>query len=356
MANNLDFESKGDLMQGMNETSQPPVAPSPVKGGALQTFFKRGFSTLILLSILAVVYFSANVWLYVGIFSLFCGVASWEWTSMFRQAGIKVPAWLVLGAGTLYPLIMGVFSVFTVQSSDLGASYYVLPFLPLVVCAAGPALVAIAAFLWELRKPVEGRDTFLAVTGAVISFIYPVWLFSFSLFALFPVSHEGSEISTPSGLTIFLWVFIVTKIMDIGAYISGSLFGRHRMIPHISPNKTWEGFAGACVITILTGVWLGTLFWPEIMAGYSFPYVELAVLSLIIGLISVVGDLAGSLIKRSLGVKDSGKLLPGIGGVFDLIDSPAFTFPVFIFAVFVTPYFNLTWIGNKLFFWAQLAQ
>lgn len=314
----------------MTESSTLPSSAPPKKGGgAFKTFLKRGFSTLILLSVLAAVYFSANAWVYIGVFTLFCGITSWEWVSMFRQSGVKVAGWLVLGAGVLYPLALGI-SLIAPKTGEMAQSGgLVLPFL---LCLAAPAVVALTSFIWELRRPVEGKETFMAVAGAVLSFIYPVWLFSFSLFFLFSSSSETWATGEPQGLLVFLWIFIVTKIMDIGAYISGSLFGRHRMIPHISPNKTWEGFLGACVITVLTGFGLAALFWGD-QAPIPFSCWQFGVAVLFLGLFSVVGDLAGSLIKRALGVKDSGKLLPGIGGVFDLIDSPAFTFPVAFIAI-----------------------
>lgn len=306
----------------MTATGDNPVPTGnqiPSKSGALNTFLKRGFSTIILLAVLSGVYLSANAWVYVGIFTLFCGLTSLEWATMLKSANIKSPSWLIIGAGFIYPLLLGISLIMPVCCGGGNSSFY--------ICMGAPAVMAIAAFIRELGKEVSGRETLLSLSGSIISFLYPVWMFGFSLFILFPVPGAGT--GEPAGLLLFLWVFLVTKIMDIGAYISGSLFGKHKMIPHISPNKTWEGFAGACVITVLAGYGLMCL-WGGGSLSFEPSMIKIMLVSLGLGLVSVVGDLAGSLIKRALGVKDSGKLLPGIGGIYDLIDSPAFTFPLFV--------------------------
>ena len=100
------------------------------------------------------------------------------------------------------------------------------------------------------------------------------------------------------------------------------------MIPHISPKKTWEGFFGALVFSLLAsvGMWkLMPLHLPALTLTHAI------VLGLLLGFAAVVGDLAASIVKRSTGVKDSGNLLPGIGGALDLVDSLLFTAPLLFF-------------------------
>src|SRR5690606_1770266 len=104
-----------------------------------------------------------------------------------------------------------------------------------------------------------------------------------------------------------------------------SLIGRNKMIPHVSPGKTWEGFGGALVFAQLAACGLYALF-PAglaLLGGWS----HVVTLGFLLALLAVVGDLAESVVKRSLGVKDSGNMLPGIGGALDLIDSLCFTAP-----------------------------
>ena len=114
----------------------------------------------------------------------------------------------------------------------------------------------------------------------------------------------------------------------MGAYLTGSLIGRHPLVPHISPKKTWEGFFGALAFSLLASVGpfqahAGTFVGPDLTHSI--------VLGLLLGFAAVIGDLAESIVKRSTGVKDSGNMLPGIGGALDLIDSLLFTAPLLFF-------------------------
>jgi phosphatidate cytidylyltransferase len=114
----------------------------------------------------------------------------------------------------------------------------------------------------------------------------------------------------------------------MGAYLVGSKIGRHLMVPHISPAKTWEGFIGSLVFAAL-GSCLSLLVLPKEL--HALNWLHAVVLGVLIGLAAVVGDLGESILKRSTGVKDSGSVLPGIGGVLDLIDSLLFTGPLLYF-------------------------
>ncbi len=114
----------------------------------------------------------------------------------------------------------------------------------------------------------------------------------------------------------------------MGAYLIGSRIGRHQMMPHISPAKTWEGFFASLVFAVAASCLLIFLM-PKHLAWLNFFHGT--ILGLLLGLAAVVGDLGESIIKRSTGVKDSGALLPGIGGMLDLIDSLLFTAPLLFF-------------------------
>jgi phosphatidate cytidylyltransferase len=111
----------------------------------------------------------------------------------------------------------------------------------------------------------------------------------------------------------------------MGAYLTGSLIGRHKMIPRISPGKTWEGFGGAIVWSTAASIVYAHCFankMPELT------WVHAAILGIILSVSAVVGDLIESLFKREAGVKDSGAFFPGIGGILDLLDSLLFNAPL----------------------------
>ena len=131
-----------------------------------------------------------------------------------------------------------------------------------------------------------------------------------------------------TGIFLAAYLISVTKVTDIGAYMVGSRFGRHKMSPSISPKKSWEGF----VAGLVSGLGLSILMvscMPEALVDLRFSHA--IILGVLIPLVSVVGDLAESIIKRDADIKDSGGIIPGIGGSLDLIDSLLYTAPLFYF-------------------------
>ena len=120
---------------------------------------------------------------------------------------------------------------------------------------------------------------------------------------------------------LLFYLVLVVQLSDVLQYVFGKLFGRHKIAPRVSPNKTWEGFAGGivCATLIGTALWWATPFEP----------LEAAAMSLLIALAGFLGGLVMAAIKRDRGVKDYGALIPGHGGVLDRIDSLTFAAPVF---------------------------
>ncbi|MEJ2575054.1 MAG: phosphatidate cytidylyltransferase, partial [Gammaproteobacteria bacterium] len=130
---------------------------------------------------------------------------------------------------------------------------------------------------------------------------------------------------------LVLYLVFLTQFNDVMQYTWGKLFGRHKIIPKVSPNKTWQGFGGGvlttAVLAALLGPWLTPLSIPQaILAG------------LIIGAGGFVGDVIISALKRDIGVKDSGSLLPGHGGLLDRLDSLLYTAPLFFHFVYYLHY------------------
>ena len=122
------------------------------------------------------------------------------------------------------------------------------------------------------------------------------------------------------------YLVLVTKFSDAGAYVIGSLIGRHPLIPRISPKKTWEGVFGAVAVAALAG-WGAFYLFQDPLTQLKMTPLTAAIAGALLGVMAILGDLAESVIKREAQVKDSGQWLPGIGGVLDLIDSLLFTAP-----------------------------
>ena len=141
------------------------------------------------------------------------------------------------------------------------------------------------------------------------------------------------------GQYIYFLTFIIPWVTDTFAYFSGRLFGKHKLIPAVSPKKTVEGSIGgtlfAVILTVLYGFVIGQV------SEAAPNYIALAVVALVVSLLSQCGDLVMSLVKRRFGIKDYGKLFPGHGGVLDRFDSVVVTAPTLYFLITLVPHFHL---------------
>jgi len=132
---------------------------------------------------------------------------------------------------------------------------------------------------------------------------------------------------------ILLGCFIILWSCDVGAYVFGTLFGqkgKHKLFPSLSPLKSWEGFAGGIISAVLAG-YLVFLFLFPLNPDHTISLLHTLILSIIICLSGTLGDLVESQFKRSIGVKDSGKIMPGHGGLLDRFDAALFAIPMALF-------------------------
>ena len=157
------------------------------------------------------------------------------------------------------------------------------------------------------------------------------------MYIALPLGLMAMYYTFADGPCLLLAMFIMIWLSDTGAYLVGSMIGRHKMIPRVSPGKTWEGFAGGVLFAI------GSAF----VFKYCFPccyssisIVALCGMGLVVSLFATWGDLVESLIKRTLGVKDSGSIMPGHGGILDRIDSLLLVIPAsLIYLITINIYF-----------------
>lgn len=183
------------------------------------------------------------------------------------------------------------------------------------VIGAAATVVLVGSLMYYSRKR-RPEGVVAAAGGTLLSFIHLGLMFGF----LLAIRREHSA-------WLVLWVLLVTKSFDIGAYFTGRAIGRHKLIFWLSPGKTWEGLLGGAVFSGLVGalgaVWLARAGFdpvPSWMWG--------ALAGLVFGLVGQAGDLLVSLFKRDAGLKDSSNVLPGFGGILDVVDSPILVAPI----------------------------
>ena len=164
---------------------------------------------------------------------------------------------------------------------------------------------------------------FSMVGHTMLGVLYVSWLLGFLLKIYFLATPTGAGFDPGYCLLFFI---LATKCSDIGAFLLGSMIGRHKMIPKVSPAKTWEGLVGALLLST-TAAMLMAHYWGAAKLGGMTP-LHAAALGPLLGIGAVLGDLVESVLKRDSGVKDSGSFFPGIGGILDLLDSLLFNAPL----------------------------
>lgn len=310
--------SRLGFCQKMATTPTPPAQSKAI------VFLRRSASTLFLWGLVTAIFLSGKSWGMLGLIGALTMIATVEYFKMMRAAGVKCfPCFGI----TLAAIYCGVLSWHFWHGAKS---------LPGDMDALYVFLAAAVPFALQLRHPIRGMESLQAVAVNLLGFVYIALLFNFSARVTFmaPGANAVPGLVGASGAFLLLWLLAVTKFTDMGAYIVGSMIGRHKMIPHVSPGKTWEGFGGALLFSQLAACGLYAMF-PEHL-GFFKGWGHVIFLGFLLSILAVIGDLAESVLKRAINAKDSGNMLPGIGGSLDLIDSICFTAPAL--------YFYLKWI------------
>jgi phosphatidate cytidylyltransferase len=288
------------------------AAPSPSPSKA-KVFLRRLLSTLVLWSVILAALFSGNAYVSNGVFLTIIVVLAVtglaEFYGLARKKGLACfPRWGLVG-GVL--LLVGTFLHLMGKLGLSGPPSRVNDF------ETGFLILFVLGLCLRQFFAKNNPDGILAISLTLFGLLYVPWLLNFI--------QKINFFPGVNGTFYILYFIVVTKFSDTGAYVVGSLFGRHKMIPRISPGKTWEGFAGA--ILVPTGASVLFAFW----AGHRLVGMNVGhavALGVILSLGAVTGDLIESLFKREAGVKDSGSFFPGIGGILDLLDSLLFNAPL----------------------------
>ena len=251
-------------------------------------------------AIITVPLYSPFRWVFIAVLVAAVTIGTYEIVQSLRRLGALPP---------VPPLMLGGAAMVVLAYREGAEALFLALVLTVLACLA-----------WRMADPAEGflRD----VAASTFTVAYVPFLASFC--ALLAIPADG-----PRRVTAFIAVVVCS---DVGGYAAGVLLGKHPMAPSVSPKKSWEGFAGSAAACMLAG---GIFFWtlfdvsPLLGVVYGLAVVGTATL----------GDLGESMVKRDIGIKDMGTLLPGHGGIMDRLDSLLPTAPVawLLLAAFV-PY------------------
>jgi phosphatidate cytidylyltransferase len=294
-------------MAAENSLTAPPALSKR------QIFFRRLFSFVVLWSIILAALFSGYPWLSDAVFLVImvvlaaAGLA--EFYNIAEKRGLTCFKYSGMAGGIL--LMVGTFLNLTgrlgIHNSPARVNDFETSFLILFV-------LGLCVRQFVARSNTAGIQT-IGIT--LFGLMYVPWLLNFI--------QKINFFPNVDGHFYLLYFVLITKFSDTGAYSVGSLIGKHKMIPRISPGKTWEGFGGAIVASTIASV-LFVHFAKDKMPAMNM--MDAVILGPILSVSAVIGDLIESLFKREAGVKDSGSFFPGIGGILDLLDSLLFNAPI----------------------------
>ncbi|MGH7349865.1 MAG: phosphatidate cytidylyltransferase [Candidatus Rokuibacteriota bacterium] len=269
---------------------QPLEQAAPSRGGALG---RRLLSTLILLPLFVWMVVAGPVWMFGAVMVLVGAVGQWEFTGMFERAGVRTFRRVGLVGGSL------VTASFALPVSERVA------FTTVLLALLGVGL---------LRSP-SARPGWEPLAVTLLGICYVNWLLGYT-FWLRDLA-EGRD-----------WILLLVSVTWLGeaaAYLVGSTLGRHRLAPAISPRKTLEGALAQLVMSVLAALGARAVFFPTLSLEGAL------VVGLLLGVVGQAGDLFESAIKRSVGTKDTGRLIPGHGGMLDRVDSLLVNTPVLFY-------------------------
>lgn len=254
---------------------------------------KRIISAIVLIGIIASTMLLK--WFFNIIILLFIIIGLYEFFTMLEKKGLKLYKYFGIGMGVIIPLSIMTRFELTKKWEFL---FIVLTLLFLIIMQF---------------KRRDNSGVIVDISTTLFGILYISWFLSF----LIKIRYM------PDGAGFLTSVLMITKLGDIGAYLIGSRIGKTPLMPRISPKKSVEGAIAGLLFSVLGAVVCRPFL--------HFTYPHLIMLGVFLGILGQLGDLSESLIKRDCGVKDSGNILPGMGGILDEVDSLLFTAPVFYF-------------------------
>jgi phosphatidate cytidylyltransferase len=257
---------------------------------------------LLFAAIILPLYIPETVWIFVGIAILALGAGLFEYFSLTKKMELKADA----GAGYIGAALLTL--AFVVDSPSRAPELLILV---IAVFTGGLLIAQTFRFQADFTKLLAGAGVTL------LGVLYLAFLGGFLI-----STRVGFESVPGLSTKLLLFFFIVIFASDAGAYFLGKAIGKHKLVPKISPGKTWEGLFGGIAAAAGAAAICSATFFPEVPYKLSLP------LAGVMAIVGILGDLAESAIKRGAGAKDAAAVLPGHGGLLDRLDSLLFNAPI----------------------------
>ena len=279
----------------------------------MKTLLHRLLSSSALVTLVWGTLFWFPLWVFALVMTGFVAVGLYEFFTMVRHRGILVHRPLGIGLGVIFIGLVAWRSLVEpglVPTPILGPGATALSWTWDIFWPATIVIIFIRQFMRE--------NTFEALGGLATTLFGLAYIAALPSYFFYLRAMDRTQ-----GAWLVLFLILVTKLGDVGAYAVGNAIGRHTLIGRISPRKTVEGFLGAIVFSGIAALLAKPMLGRPIGPGWAIA------LGLFLGLAGQLGDLAESLLKRDCQVKDTGSVMPGLGGVLDVLDSLLFTAPLF---------------------------
>ncbi len=260
--------------------------------------FNRITSSIFLITLTVLGIF--NRWFFIVLILLLTMGGLYEFFYLIRKKGIPIYSYVGIFIGAAIPL-----SIFT--------RFEFTKNWELLFVVIGFLLLLLLQFLRE-----DNHNAIVGISTTLFGILYVSWFFSFLIKIRFLIPGDG-------GVKLLIFILAVTKAGDIGALLIGRKLGKHALLSKVSPNKTVEGWAASLIFGGLTGL----ICWSFLPLELKYSLFQIFLIGAFFAAMGQLGDLSESMIKRDCDVKDSGKFLPGLGGILDIIDSLLFAAPAF---------------------------
>ena len=282
---------------------------------------QRIITAVLLLPLVACLLFLPNLWTFSALLVPVFGILAWEWSRLLQtnwaiRAGFILITLAVIGA-LFYQLDQQQFF----QQALLPQSWTdVYPFKLLVVSL----LIWVVATALVLIYPKGGKVLF---KGPWLRSVFGIVVLASAWLAIVVIRSFNIVEDHNTGAWMLLLMLVIIWGADVGAYFAGKNFGKTKLAPVVSPNKTWEGVFGGLLLAIAVGITLATVL------SLQIEWLRFALFLVVLVALSVIGDLFESMLKRRAEIKDSSNILPGHGGLLDRLDSTLSVAPFFVTGV-----------------------